>query len=224
MKKNFKDTTISILTAEQMKIKTTKFIEGTLRFVGMWDNPIILETEEGDVDIAPIIYKFFEKNNRKPARDINTRNYFSVKLMENVGYVIDYIRELKDGKLDQFVFLLKKPFGFGMTNIQLYLESVLTSLSGRHTVLELRDDQITIKVGVPHPHYPIRTEQKIVLLHELAHWLLPVGEHHSPAFWDKAWSLFRRYRCPIKVALAREGNYLKGAVAAYHRSISPKKE
>ena len=85
-------------------------------------------------------------------------------------------------------------------------------------------DQITIKVGVPHPHYPIRTEQKIVLLHELAHWLLPVGEHHSPAFWDKAWSLFRRYRCPIKVALAREGNYLKGAVTAYHRSVSPRKE
>ena len=63
-----------------------------------------------------------------------------------------------------------------------------------------------------------RKDQKLVLLHELAHWLLPAGEHHGADFWDKAWELYRRYKVPIRYAKAREGNYRKGAIAAYRRS------
>jgi len=63
-----------------------------------------------------------------------------------------------------------------------------------------------------------RTDQKLVLLHELAHWLCDVGEHHGARFWDKAWQLYRRYRVPIRYARKREGNYRKGAALAYARS------
>ena len=66
-----------------------------------------------------------------------------------------------------------------------------------------------------------RADQKIVLLHELAHWLTP-GEHHSHRFWDKAWELFHRYRVPIRYAKLREGAYRKGAlVAASRRPKAP---
>ncbi len=63
-----------------------------------------------------------------------------------------------------------------------------------------------------------RTGAKIVLLHELAHWFRPWGEHHSSAFWDLAWILFRWARLPVRVTLARERSYRKGAAAAYRRS------
>ncbi len=68
-------------------------------------------------------------------------------------------------------------------------------------------------------HYPLsaRADQKITLLHELAHWFTQ-GEHHSPRFWDVAWALFRRYNVPLRYAAWREGLYRKEATAAYRRS------
>ncbi len=70
--------------------------------------------------------------------------------------------------------------------------------------------------------YPVtnRADQKITLLHELAHWFTQ-GEHHSPRFWDVAWALFRRYKMPLRYAAWREGLYRKEAVAAYRRSRGP---
>jgi hypothetical protein len=63
-----------------------------------------------------------------------------------------------------------------------------------------------------------RRDQKLVLLHELAHWLMPDDEHHGPAFWDKVWQLYRRYGVPLRYAKEREGQYRKGALAAYRRN------
>jgi len=64
-----------------------------------------------------------------------------------------------------------------------------------------------------------RKDQKLVLLHELAHWLSSRKENHGPIFWDKAWELFRRYNVPIQYAKKRSGDYRKEAIAAYKRSI-----
>ena len=64
-----------------------------------------------------------------------------------------------------------------------------------------------------------RTDQKLVLLHELAHWLTP-KEHHSGRFWDTAWRLYRRYGVPIRYAKLREGAYRKGALVAASRRPS----
>jgi hypothetical protein len=63
-----------------------------------------------------------------------------------------------------------------------------------------------------------RKDQKLVLLHELAHWLMPPQEHHGARFWDKAWQLYRRYGVPIRYAKAREAQYRKGSVTAYRRA------
>ena len=94
-----------------------------------------------------------------------------------------------------------------------------------------------------------RLDQKLVLLHELAHtvtesepkywdierakkhgWIFPDGEPdkpiiiqqrcHTDKFWDTAWDLYRYYKLPIGYCKQREGNYKKGALIAYHKSKS----
>jgi hypothetical protein len=60
-------------------------------------------------------------------------------------------------------------------------------------------------------------DQRLVVCHELAHWLVGPADGHSPRFWRRAWQLYRRFRVPIHYALAREGEYT-GAIVAYERS------
>jgi hypothetical protein len=62
-----------------------------------------------------------------------------------------------------------------------------------------------------------RTDAKMVLLHELAHWVNP-GQHHNEKFWLTAWDLYRHFKIPIRHCLKREKNYRKGALKAYHKS------
>jgi hypothetical protein len=56
-----------------------------------------------------------------------------------------------------------------------------------------------------------RLDQRLTLLHELAHWLGPRTRrrrgrvvHHDAAFFEIAFGLYRRYRVPIAAALERE--------------------
>jgi hypothetical protein len=63
-----------------------------------------------------------------------------------------------------------------------------------------------------------RLDQRVVLLHELAHHICLPGEHHGKTFWDTAWELFRWAKLPVKYVKAREGTYRKGALVAYRRS------
>ena len=58
-------------------------------------------------------------------------------------------------------------------------------------------DRIVVTAGTS------RADQKIVLLHELAHWLTS-GAHHNPTFWIEAWRLFLRYKLPIRATMHRE--------------------
>jgi hypothetical protein len=57
-------------------------------------------------------------------------------------------------------------------------------------------------------------DQRLVVCHELAHWLGEPDEGHTLKYWLRAWKLYRRYRVPIHYALAREGGY-EGSVQAY---------
>jgi hypothetical protein len=66
-----------------------------------------------------------------------------------------------------------------------------------------------------------RTDCKLVILHELAHWVLPYKcghEGHTPRFWDIAWDLFQWAKLPVRYCLQREQTYRKGAVVAYHNN------
>ncbi len=65
-----------------------------------------------------------------------------------------------------------------------------------------------------------RIDCKLVLLHEMAHWVLSIPrghEGHTPRFWDLAWELFREFKLPIRYCKWREGEFRKGAIVAYHR-------
>ena len=110
-----------------------------------------------------------------------------------------------------------------------------------------RQTQIPYRSGKRTGQVSVRAEQKLVLLHEVAHWLTPFEKQavtygrggdwydrdgnkadaptgtrylsHTATFWDTAWRLFRRYKVPLTYAKVREGNYRKGAlIAARKRS------
>jgi hypothetical protein len=66
-----------------------------------------------------------------------------------------------------------------------------------------------------------RLEQRHVLLHELAHWLLPRAAHHGPAFYDLAWRLWAAYGIPPERALRREVPYRAEAARAALRHGVP---
>lgn len=61
-----------------------------------------------------------------------------------------------------------------------------------------------------------RVDAKMVLLHEIAHLQ---GKGHTDRFWDIAWMLYRWAKLPIRYCKEREGDYMKGALVAYRRSI-----
>ena len=76
--------------------------------------------------------------------------------------------------------------------------------------------KIHIRIGRDTP----RWEQKLCVLHELAHYLLPPSEHHGERFWTLAFLFYRRYGVPVRKALASERRYREGAVAGYKRSLA----
>lgn len=149
-----------------MKTKTIKFLCGTVRFLGMWDQPIVLETEDGDVDITDLLYGFIEQNNGKPAKVCDSRDSFVLKIMDS-DHVLNMVREFDGGKLNRFGITIENapddyvqdengpklldPIFIGgsrsdWSNTELQLERLFTSLSGRNAILEIEDDTLTIKV------------------------------------------------------------------------------
>jgi hypothetical protein len=66
-------------------------------------------------------------------------------------------------------------------------------------------------------HGWLRKDQRLTVLHELAHWL--TGEGHTRKFWDCAWALYLRYMPrSLPFVLERGLPYKKGAVAGAHRA------
>jgi predicted SprT family Zn-dependent metalloprotease len=70
-----------------------------------------------------------------------------------------------------------------------------------------------------------RWEHKMVLLHELAHWIRPNEEGHNSKFWKLAFTLYKENKIPMRKALQRETSYRKGAEAGYRtvQGLKPKK-
>ena len=80
-----------------------------------------------------------------------------------------------------------------------------------------KENRISITAGKD------RDDQRLVLLHELAHWLRPTGEHHSSQFWDLAFNLYRNYGVKITYAVNREKHYRKEAFKAYRRGVEARR-
>ena len=66
-----------------------------------------------------------------------------------------------------------------------------------------------------------RRDCKLVLLHELAHWALPLNsndhEGHTDKFWGVAFDLYREFGLSLRVCLKRERSYRKGSIKAYRK-------
>ena len=56
-----------------------------------------------------------------------------------------------------------------------------------------------------------RKDAKLVLLHELAHYVAGTEENHNAVYWRMAWTLYRVYGVPLRYALWREHSYRKAA-------------
>jgi|GEM_PF-3820059 len=61
-----------------------------------------------------------------------------------------------------------------------------------------------------------RDDQRLTLLHELAHAILPASEGHSLTYWRTCFALYREYRVPLRYALLREGPYRQQALYGAH--------
>lgn len=58
-----------------------------------------------------------------------------------------------------------------------------------------------------------RRDCKLVILHEVAHWVMPLYERkHSKDFWKIAWALYRHFKLPIQYCRQREGEYKKNSI------------
>jgi hypothetical protein len=56
-----------------------------------------------------------------------------------------------------------------------------------------------------------KVDTKLVLLHELAHFTNPPGEHHGNGFWIRAFDLYEAYGIPVMFAHNRERKYRANA-------------
>ena len=56
-----------------------------------------------------------------------------------------------------------------------------------------------------------RAEARLVLLHELAHYLVGPTHQHDERFWRRCWDLYRRYGVDLAHAWMTETAYRKGA-------------
>lgn len=62
-------------------------------------------------------------------------------------------------------------------------------------------------------------DAKLVLLHELAHWVCTRGKAvgHTVRFWKMAYELYDRYGVDMKYAFEREKDYKQTAISVYEK-------
>lgn len=92
------------------------------------------------------------------------------------------------------------------------------SSSSSGTAYYDRAKGIVVRAGKRAP----RWEQKLVLLHEIAHWLRPNKESHSPEFWELAFRLYKENKVPIRKAMGREKGYRREAENGYRKALGLK--
>ena len=116
-------------------------------------------------------------------------------------------QNIQELTINACIYLESKGYKFNMPDIR-WRHGTSKYSSGTCYV----GDHITITGG------KLLIDRKMVLLHELAHWILPITEHHSEKFWDIAWDLYRRFKIPINHAKHREFKYKKTAIVSYRKN------
>lgn len=98
-------------------------LEGRLMYMGWTKLPWTLETNDGEIDLWPVIEEFFVSINGKKAEHKRTKDSYVLFADENSEMEFTYIS-------GQYV-LLKSVDGIGMSNVNAHLNESLIWLSGR---------------------------------------------------------------------------------------------
>ncbi len=106
-------------------------LKGRLLYMGWFHLPWKLVTENGEIDLWPVIDKFLTSLNGKRADHRQERDGYTLSAEESSKFAFKYVP-------GQYV-LLEKPEGFGMSNVHAYLADALVSLSGRMVEIEIED-------------------------------------------------------------------------------------
>lgn len=108
-------------------------LKGRLLYMGWFNLPWKLVTEEGEIDLWPIMDKFLISLNGKRANHEQTRDGYTLLMDESSEFEFKYIP-------GEYI-LLEKTEGFGGFNVQAYLDTVLGWLSGRRVEIEIEDGE-----------------------------------------------------------------------------------
>ncbi len=105
--------------------------KGRLQYMGWFNLPWKLMTDNGEIDLWPVIDKFFTSLNGKRAKHEQKCDGYTLTADENSEFQFKYV----PGKH----VLLKKSKGFGMSNVYAFFDDTLVWLSGRMVEIEIED-------------------------------------------------------------------------------------
>lgn len=105
--------------------------KGRLLYMGWSNLPWKLVTEEGEIDLWPVMNKFLTSLNGKRANHEQARDGYALSADESSKFQFKYVP-------GEYV-LLENPEGFGMSNVHAYLDTALGWLSGRLVEIEIED-------------------------------------------------------------------------------------
>ena len=105
-------------------------LKGRLYYMG-WLLPWKLVTNDGEIDLWPVIDKFLASLNGKRADHEQTRDGYTLSADEASDFKLTYTP-------GECAFL-EKSEGFGLSNVNAYLSSALVGLSGRLVEIEIED-------------------------------------------------------------------------------------
>lgn len=108
-----------------------KKFKGRLQYMGWFNQPWNLMTENGEVDLWPTVDEFLVSINGKRVNQDQKRDNYMLLANEKSEFLFEYV----PGEC----ILLKKSKGFGWSNIHHYLNTALVWLSGRMVEVEIEN-------------------------------------------------------------------------------------
>lgn len=105
--------------------------KGRLLYMGWFNFPWKIVTEDGEIDLWPNIHKLLTSLAGKRANHEQTRDGYILAADETSEFQFEYIPGER--------VLLKKFEDFGMSNVYAYLDDTLVGLSGRLVKIEIED-------------------------------------------------------------------------------------
>ncbi len=113
-------------------------LKGKLEFISLFQ-PVKLFADDGEIDLREHYFKLFERLNGIKSKMSYGMNNIEICSDEDSDSVIQY--ENDDNGI---LILLNKVDKFGMSNVGAYLPGILQSLNGRHVIVSIKENGISI--------------------------------------------------------------------------------